>query len=590
MSAQADCGATDGALRSAMREAITALEPSFHPDSLGLADAMSRFYSANSFEPYWFDSRCRPLLGREVLAVLFEASTHGIDPHAYSVVRLSTLLSSVARQGSVPPSELVEIDLALTAALFRYLAHLHGGRVDPRQLVPNFTPADDKLDLSETVRHALVAGSLQEAVDAAAPRYPAYRRLRRALERYRALEHGGFREPLSVIARLRPGEPYPALPALRDRLVALGDMTEDAQVPARYTGEIVEAVQRFQERHGLAADGVIGPATFAQLNTPLSHRVRQIELSLERLRWLPRLDAERLIVVNIPEFRVRALDLRRGSSSVLLDMRAIVGRAFVTETPVFLGRVKNIELSPYWNVPASIAKLELVPRLRRDPDYLRREGMEFVSTGNETIVSTEASKANLLALSSGELRLRQRPGPRNVLGGVKFPLSSSSDIYLHGTSDPALFDLTKRDLSHGCIRIEQPDALAHLLLADQGDWTIDRLREAMHTGKPTSVNLSEPVPVLIFYTTAVVEPGGRILFLPDVYGHDRALQRALDATPRPDRRGTSPESAAADGNHSVTGPQTGSYRNGDLQSGGVQPAHPSSLFRIRDARSCASCR
>jgi murein L,D-transpeptidase YcbB/YkuD len=274
---------------------------------------------------------------------------------------------------------------------------------------------------------------------------------------------------------------------------------------------------------------VIGRATFEQLNTPLAHRIRQIELSLERLRWIPPLEAELVIAVNIPEYRLRALDRRQGRLRVPLDMRVIVGRAVSTETPVFLGTLRAIEFSPYWNVPASIVKNELVPRLRRDPEYLQREGMELVGGDRAPSVTTVVSAANLRALSRGELRLRQRPGPRNVLGGVKFPLSSGLDIYLHGTSDPALFARSRRDLSHGCIRIEEPVELARLLLEDKGEWTIDRIREAMDAGQSHIVRLSKSTPVVVFYTTAVVEPDGRTLFLRDIYGHDQALDRALRA-------------------------------------------------------------
>ncbi len=526
-SARSDCIEAEGELQRAMQEAVVALEARSAGEADRLALQVQHFYALSNFEPAWFDSSCRPLHAQDVIDILVEASAHGMDPDAYAATALATVLEERKRGQPVHAPEIAEYDLRLTVALFRYLSQLHNGRVDPRQVVPNFAHAAKELALAEAVRRAMSESSLDVIVDSAAPRYPAYERLRRALDRYRNLEREAFVEPLPVVRRLRAGDVYQALPQLQRRLVALGDMAEEAQVPDRYTGEIVEAVRRFQARHGLTVDGVIGPATFEQLNVPLSQRIRQIELALERLRWLPRLEADRLIVINIPEFRLRALDVGQEDARVLVDMRAIVGRAFDTETPVFLGRVQRIELSPYWNVPASIATNELVPRLRRDPAYLQREGMEFVGAGAR--VSSDVTAASLNALSRGELRIRQRPGPRNVLGGIKFPLSSSLDIYLHGTDVPALFSRTRRDLSHGCVRLERPEMLAAVLLEDQPDWTIERIQSAMHAQVSSTVNLTQPVPVLIFYTTTVVEPGGRILFLPDIYGHDRALERALRA-------------------------------------------------------------
>jgi murein L,D-transpeptidase YcbB/YkuD len=277
-----------------------------------VVDAALRFYSGSSFDPVWFDMQCRAIHAQDVLQVLSQATTHGLEPGTYVTADLSIKLDAVARQQMVDVHQLAHIELQLTLALFQYLSDLHNGRVNPRDIVPSLTLAAHQLDLPGVVRHAIVMGSLERAVDSAAPRYPLYERLRQALAHYRALEQDESLKLLPVVPRVRRENAYIGLAELRHMLVALGDMAPDAPDSNRYSGEVVMAVQRFQERHGLEADGVIGHATFEQLNTPLAHRTRQIELSMERLRWIPALQADLVIAVNIPEYRLRALNRRQG--------------------------------------------------------------------------------------------------------------------------------------------------------------------------------------------------------------------------------------------------------------------------------------
>jgi murein L,D-transpeptidase YcbB/YkuD len=423
--------------------------------------------------------------------------------------------------------ELAELDTALSLALFRYLSDVRLGRVKPEQVHFHLDLAARTYDLPTLVGEAAAADRLPQLIAEAPPRLPMYRRLQEALARYRALVADATLEPLPVVKKLEPGMPYASLAELRRRLVAVGDLAPAAPLPARYEGELVEATKRFQARHGLDADGIIGRHTFAQLNTPMSGRVRQIELAMERMRWLPPVAADRLLAVNIPEFRLRAFDLRGGAAQTVLRMNVIVGKALDTQTPVFDEDMRYIEFNPYWNVPPSIARGEIVPKLRRDPGYLAREQMDFV--GGEDHVSTDVSEANLAAVARGELRIRQRPGQKNALGDIKFVFPNNMNIYLHHTATPRLFQRGRRDFSHGCIRVEEPVALASFVLADQPEWTVERIREAMAGETPRTVWLAHPIPVLVFYTTVIVEEGGRVLFLPDIYGHDRTLDRALRA-------------------------------------------------------------
>ena len=489
-----------------------------------LRELAERFYAERGFVPAWFEGNTPRKQALQVLALLQGAASHGLDPADYDAARLAERLRGAGGTRGAAPAEAAGIDVALTLSLFRWLSDLHLGRASPRALRVLIDLPQERLDLVKAVREAIAADRLPELAAMAAPRLRTYDRLREALARYRQLAAELAADPLPAVRKLEPGMPYAGLAALHRLLVVLGDLPASAPLPSGYEGELVDAVRRFQARHGLEADGVIGRKSFEQLDVPLAQRVRQIELALERLRWLPPLRSEKAVVINIPEFRLRALEVSDGAAAVRLGMNIIVGRALVTQTPMFIGSMRYVEFSPYWNVPVSIARKEIIPKLRRDPSYLAREEMEFVGAGG---VTTEVSEENLEALARGELRVRQRPGPRNALGGIKFVLPNDMDVYLHHTPSVRLFAQSRRDFSHGCIRVEAPVELARFVLAGQQEWNEERILAAMAAGTPSTVRLARPLPVVVFYTTALVEDDGRVFFLPDIYGHDRVLERAL---------------------------------------------------------------
>jgi murein L,D-transpeptidase YcbB/YkuD len=303
-------------------------------------------------------------------------------------------------------------------------------------------------------------------------------------------------------------------------------------LPAAYDDSLAAGVRRFQLRHGLRPDGRLGPQTLAALNTPLSSRVQQIELALERLRWLPRLGAQRFVVVNIPSFQLFAFDSAGGTGAPSLTMKVVVGKALDTRTPMLLERMRYVEFRPYWNVPRSILAAEVLPQLRRHPEYLRRHGMEVV-TGDGRIIGDSVSPEILQRLSKGELRLRQRPGPSNALGLIKFAFPNAASVYMHATPETELFSQARRDFSHGCIRVEQPVALAAWVLRDQAGWPLERIAASMEGTATLRVPLARPIPVAVYYTTAVATPEGVALFYPDIYGRDEALGELLHRPPPP---------------------------------------------------------
>jgi murein L,D-transpeptidase YcbB/YkuD len=358
-----------------------------------------------------------------------------------------------------------------------------------------------------------------------------YRLLMRALARYRALAADSTIPAFAVPSgrTVRPGDSLVTVPQLRARLTALGDLASGAAADSRgrYVGSVVAAVRRFQLRHGLEDDGIIGPRTLAALQFSLALRVPQIELSLERIRQEPRLDSGPFITVSVPAFRLFAFDGRGMDSVPALDMKVIVGRAIRTPTPTLVEQLRYLEFHPYWNVPRSILVKELLPKLRRDAGYLKRENMELVGQ-SDAVLGDTVTPAVIAALRAGQLRVRQRPGAANPLGLVKFVIPNDSNIFLHDTPDKVLFSSVRRDFSHGCIRLEDARDLATWVMAGHPAWNEDSVVAAMAGTETRRVPLPRTIPVFVEYNTVLATADGLVWFLPDVYGRDggtRARQR-----------------------------------------------------------------
>jgi len=476
----------------------------------------------------WLDAGRPTAQAKQAVDVLSSAADHGLDPHDYGAAPLGLRLAQAAQGPVMAEGDQVQFDAVLTAALERYLADLRNGRVDPRTIHANFdVQRHAMLDTTAFLREAVATHRVPEALAQAQPRLPMYAGLRQALARYRALaDHPAWQIALPALPgrKVVSGQAYAGLPLLAQRLQALGDLPAGTPFPERFEGALVAALQAFQERHGLTPDGVLGQATLQYLNVTPAARARQIELSLERLRWTPFLQGPRMIVVNVPEFVLRAYEVHDGQVDVQLTMKVIVGKALDTRTPLFDEDMRFIEFSPYWNVPPSIARQEVVPRLKRDPAYFNQQGFEFV-TGTGQVVNA-LSADHLDAVLHAGWRIRQRPGPKNALGDIKFVFPNRDNIYLHHTPAPQLFERDRRDFSHGCIRVQAPVALAQFVLRDEPDWTEARIRQAMDKGESGTLRLKHPLPVLIAYSTVLVK-GGRVFFYPDLYGHDRLLDNAL---------------------------------------------------------------
>jgi murein L,D-transpeptidase YcbB/YkuD len=418
---------------------------------------------------------------------------------------------------------LIRFDVALTMSVMRYVSDLHIGRVNPQLFHFGLDIEQEKYDLSEFLRQRLVSASDVKAVlETIEPPFAGYHRTLQALQRYLELARHPPGPPLAAPREIvRPGETYPDVSTLAQLLGSLGDLSPEAPVPFSgnvYQGALVDAVKHFQRRHGLEEDGCLGPHTLKELNTPLNRRVAQLQLTLERWRWLPHKFTQPPVVVNIPEFRLRA-----GAISGIV----VVGRAYRHKTPVFASEMKQVIFRPYWNVPLSIQRAEFVPSIEKDRSYLTQRGYEILDAREHVLSAGVVTDDILRQLRLGKLSIRQKPGSNNALGLVKFSFPNRYNVYLHATPMTALFSRARRDFSHGCIRVEDPVTLAAWVLRDKPEWTRDQILAAMNGDKTIVVDLDKPIPVLVLYGTAVVMEDGEVHFFEDIYGHDAELEQAL---------------------------------------------------------------
>jgi murein L,D-transpeptidase YcbB/YkuD len=489
---------------------------------------MHWLYAPRAYAALWLDGARLGAQAAPAIAALTDARSKGLDPLDYDAPMLDAMRRSLDARVPASAQELALFDTALSVATLRFLSDLHLGRVVPPDADFGRDIEPERHEVADLLADAAREGRVAEAVAEAEPDFQAYKRMLNALHRYQALASDPSVAPVALEPTLEPGDDFAEAGALARWLGALGDLPPGV-VPAeaRYDEVLAGGVARFQRRHGLEPDGVLGPATARALAVPPVARVRQIELALERFRWLPDVAEQRLVLVNVPAFELTAYDRMDPPDGPALSMRVVAGRAGRTPTPVLAAALKTVVFGPYWNVPRSIVANEILPKLERDIGYLAAEQMEIVADGN-VLAETAESVARLAA---GGARLRQRPGPKNALGRVKFLLPNPHDVYLHDTPSQALFRKARRDFSHGCVRIEQPEAFARWVLGDQPEWGPERIEAALAEPKETRVAVRSPILVLLLYATAQARSDGSVSFYEDLYGHDAELERKLARGP-----------------------------------------------------------
>ena len=482
-----------------------------------------QFYERRQYALAWIDGTKPTRQMTELISALQAANHEGLDPQLYNVSLLQERHTEASKgfvtKKGFDPEVAGTLDVWLTYLYMKYASDLADGLSDLARADPTWQIKPEKFDPAAHLDKALQDNAVEASLGALAPENPQYQLLRKALADHREYEAKGGWPAVPANLKLKPRQNSPHSAAIARRLAASGDYSgpmPPADHATVYGGPLIDAVRRFQRRHGLTDDGVVTPAVAAEMNVPLASRIRQIELNLERWRWLPRELGERHILVNIPEYRLEVWEGDR----VPVSMRVVVGKQD-TPTPIFNDEMTYLVFSPYWNVPDNIAQGETLPEVLKDPGFLQRANME--------VVDASGNRVDPLSIDLGDpakYRFRQRPGAHNSLGLVKFMFPNQFNVYLHDTPMDSLFARASRSFSHGCVRLEQPLALAEYVLRDQPEWTRERIEQAMQAEEERSVKLKAPIPVYLGYWTARVAADGILQFRKDVYGID-SRQTAL---------------------------------------------------------------
>jgi murein L,D-transpeptidase YcbB/YkuD len=492
-------------------------------------------YEASGYRLLWSDGAKPTTAAITLLRQLRLAGERGLNPEDYPGNRLAYLLNDLIDAPHSGIEQWALFDAGLSLAGMRFLSDVHFGRIDPVSMGYGLSVGRITLDIPTTLAHLSTAVDVAVAVDALEPQFSHYALLKKQLSHYRDLagEPDLNDLPPMPTKSLKPGDFYSGAATLERLLIALGDQATPAPAaapPKSLSPELVEALKHFQGRHGERADGVLGAATFSQLTRPLSERVHQIELTMERWRWLPSELVSAPIIVNIPQFRLFAFESTADSEAQMLQMDVIVGKSFdKTQTPVFAADMSYLIFRPYWEVPYSIALKEILPSARRNPADIERRQMEIVRGSGDAATVMPNTAENVELVAKGTLRIRQRPGPDNSLGLVKFMLPNPYNVYLHSTPARSLFAESRRDFSHGCIRVSDPVGLAQYVLRDAPEWTREKILAAMNGAAPLTVTLKNHIRVFILYGTAIATEKGNVLFFDDIYRHDERLENALEA-------------------------------------------------------------
>jgi murein L,D-transpeptidase YcbB/YkuD len=494
-----------------------------------LHSELENFYKARDYQLAWYTPLHPRSQTDSIIAAINRALEEGMDPVHYNMEEVEQRIKRMYnRQVTTQQlSELVKLDFLTTSSALTYASHLFSGKIDPTELNSRWKSSARQMDLAGFLNASVEENSLLQSLKSLNPVHDQYKRLKEALVHYRTLQQEGGWPKIPEDRTLQYGDTAEAVVLLRQRLAATGDL-QASEVHSAWMNvfdtNLQLAVEHFQQRNGLQVDGIAGPATFGELNVPVEDRVAQIEVNLERMRWLPDGFGDKYIKVNIPEFKLRVFE----QGKEVIDMKIVVGKEYYS-TPIFSDTMHYIEFSPTWTLPLSIAGRDILPKLKKDPGYLARNNYRIYDswTSNAEPIDPYTVDWSSIAEKDFKYKVVQAPGPHNSLGLVKFMFPNKMSIYMHDTPAEYLFDRNMRGYSSGCIRLEKPVELAAYLLKDRNISQSDIL-SYMHLDEPYALSVADQnVHIEIIYRTAWVDDGGVVNFRNDIYGYDQVQISAL---------------------------------------------------------------
>ncbi len=526
---------------------------------------LPKLYEERNYVPLWIENGGPSSQAYEMIEIIRNSDNEALDPDYYNISEIESILKRIEQDRNSGDSydalDLAELELLLSNSFLTYTHDLHYGRVRAEQINLELLSGERPVNLSKLLVTAVETDQVQETLEGLLPKYPMYAMLRISLKEYREIAAKGGWQPVAYGNKFKKGARGQRVLALSKRLKVTGEL--DSSIPGSevFDDSLDQAVRKYQQRNGLYVDGVVGISTIEALNVPVEERISQIELTMERWRLLPQYLGNRYILVNIANYHLYGIE----NNNDTINMRIVVGKP-QWNTPMFSEEMTHLIINPYWNIPPSIFKDDIAPRIKEDPEYMAKKNMDAlgleapekivvekpevveiednleateVTEGNNAegqelseieIQNKKAQEEYASKVLSGKYRLRQNPGPGNPLGRIKFLFPNKHSVYLHDTPNRGFFKKAQRNFSHGCIRVEKPLELAEFVLFSDPRWTQSTIQSSINRGKTKTVHLEQTIPVYILYFTAWVDKEGSVNFHKDVYGLDKTLYNALRTT------------------------------------------------------------
>lgn len=507
-------------IRGKVEQITSAGELQIESTQIASVTVLPELYEKNGFQRLWTN----PQNVEDLFNAIKTIDADGLHPEDYYFPEIEKMRARIDPNSSSDPGPLADYDLLLTDSLIRLGYHLIFGKVDPEDHHPhwNLTVEIDDDRPATYIQELLDAGNLAKGIEELRPQHIIYDRFKSALKKYRAFQANGGWEPVPTGPTLKKGMQNGRVLLLRKRLQITGDLTTESPDTETFDDQLEKAVMRFQHRHYLTSDGIVGKQTLEALNVPVENRIDQIRINLERLRWVLHAISGKFVIADIAGFKVFVYK----DNEIIWTSRVQVGRPY-RQTPIFKSAITYLELNPTWTVPPGILARDILPAVKKDPNYLKNRNIRVIDRSGKVINQDSINWAKYSGRNF-PYQLRQDPGPDNAMGLIKIMFPNKHLVFIHDTPSRSLFERTDRTFSSGCIRTEKPFELAEILLDNPAEWNQESFKRIIDSGQTQTIQLPKPVPVLLFYWTAAMEPDGSVRFKKDPYKRDAEVLEGLN--------------------------------------------------------------